>query len=161
MSDNMEQVVVEVDKDTKELAKRKLEHGGLSREIRNTLARIAHGEEQGEAQRVKDNLEDLRDRRAELKQKRDGIENELQDIERKIERAENKLESLRDAEQEYIGRLKSIEERMEEDGMRVWEEHGKVQSVAREYGKEPSDVLEDLRERNPGFEDRQFQQKRA
>lgn len=161
MSDDeeMEQLVVEVPKNTKQIAKRNLEHGGLSREVRATLARIAHGEEVAEVRQVKDNLEDLRDERANLKQKRDTIENELQDVERKIERGEAKLERLRDIESEYEGRLKGIEERMQQEDMHVWPEHGVVKSTAEDYGQEPDDIIQDLRERNPELPDEQFQTK--
>jgi len=158
MSENEEmvQLVVEVPKETKEVAKRNLEYGGLSREVRNTLARIAHGEETAELQRVKDNLEDLRDKRSELKQSRDEIENKLSDIERKIERNEKKLDRLRDMESEYEGRLMSIEEQMIEDEIRVFHDHGQILSVAQEYGLEPIDVINDLQERNPDLPDKQF-----
>lgn len=156
-SEEMVQLVVEVPKNTKEVAKRNLEYGGLSREVRHTLARIAHGEETAELQRVKDNLEDLRDQREEYKRKRDEIENELSDVERKIERNEQKLSRLRDMESEYEGRLMSIEDQMIQDGMRVFPDHGQILSVAQEYGQEPLDVINDLKERNPDLPDEQFQ----
>lgn len=159
MSENMEQLVVEVPKETKEVAKRKLPHGGLSSEVRDALARIAHGEEVAELKKVKDNLEDLRDKRADLKQQRDDIENQLQDVERQIERAETKLSQLRDLENEYEGRLKGLERRMHEDEIHVWLTFPEVEDIAEEYDKQPVDVINDLKDRNPGLPDEQFESK--
>jgi len=161
MSDDkqMEQLVVEVPKETKQIAKRNLEHGGLSREVRATLTRIAHGEEVAEVKKVKDNLDDLRDTRADLKQQRDTVENELQDVERKIERAENRLDQLRDVESEYKGRLKAIEDRMYDDEMHIWPDHGMVKSAAQEHGKEPSEIIDDIRDRNEDLPSEQFRAK--
>lgn len=152
----MAQVAFEIPKETKELAKLKLDHGGLSRELRETLTRIAHGAEASELQRVKDNLETLRDERSELKQQRDSIENQLADVERKIERAEQKLDRLRDMETEYEGRLKAIEDEMHEKSMKVWPTHGKIQRLAEEYDREPEEIVSQLKERNPNLPNHQF-----
>lgn len=154
----MTQLVVEVPENTKEIAKKNLEHGGLSRVVRETLARIAHGEEIAEAKRVKDHLETLRDERATLKQERDRIENELQDVERKIERAEQKLDRLRNIEGEYEGRLQSIEDRMHEERHHFWESHNEIVEVADTYGREPREVLNDIRQRNPELPDGLFRE---
>lgn len=155
---DMAQIAVEVPRETKELAKNKLDHGGLSREMRELLARIAHGEDVAQVKRVRDNLENLRDERMKLKTKRDEIANRIADVERKIERSEAKLDRLRDRESEYEGRLKAIEQDMHQDGISVWTTHPEVERVADEYDRDPLDVVSDLKERNPDLPPERFEE---
>jgi chromosome segregation ATPase len=156
LSDNLEQINVEVPAETKELAKGKLEHGGLTRVVRETLERIAHGEQSTEIERVKDQLADLRDTRQSLQKDRNRIDDELDDIERKIERAENRLDELRDKQGEYEGALQMIEDAMHEEGMHVFTDHGQVQEAAKIGDCSPGDVIEDLQERNPELPEERF-----
>lgn len=156
MSENVEQINVEVPATTKELAMRELEHGGLTRVVRETLERVAHGEQSTEIERVKDQLSDLRDTRQDLQKERNAIDDKLDDVERKIERAESRLDELRDKEGEYDGALQMVEERMHSDGMRVFPEHAKIQDAASVGDCSPEDVIDDLRERNPELPDTQF-----
>lgn len=157
MSDKeMVRVYAEVPKRSKKIAKRKLEHGGLTREIRECIERIAHGAEVSEKQRLKDDLEEMRDERQGLKQERSRIDDDLDALERKIERAENKLDQLRDKEGEYEGALRMIEESMHEDGMCVFEGHGQVQEAAELGNCSQDDVVNDLKNRNPTLPDSRF-----
>ena len=153
----MAQVNVEVSQRTKELAKEKLNHGGLSDVIRDTLSRIAHGEATTERQKVQDELRDLRTKRKELKSDRAEIDEQLDLIEVKIERAEQRLNELQDKEGEYEGALTMLENEMQEKGMSVWPDHGKVKEVADIGSCSAGDVIGDLKERNNGFEDDRFQ----
>jgi chromosome segregation ATPase len=151
-----ESVHVEVPKSTKELAKEQLEHGGLTRVVREELERIAHGSETSEKQRLQDHLQDLRDERKHLKTERTEIDNQIDDLEVKIERIENKLDNIRDREGEYEGALRMIEEMMEKHGMNVDVGHGKVEDAARVGNCTPEDVIADLKDRNPQYGPERF-----
>lgn len=150
------QVNVKVPKRTKERAKKQLDHGGITRLVKEQLQRVAHGEKVTEIERTKDHLEDLRDERRDLKNERQDIENKLEDLEVKIERAENRLDDLRDRQGEYEGALRMISDTMQEEGMRVDPGHGMIQSAAEAGDCTPEDVVDDLKDRNPDLSDDMF-----
>jgi chromosome segregation ATPase len=156
--EDTEQINVEVPARTKELAKDQLEHGGLTRVIREKLTQIAHGEEASEIERVKDQLHELRDERRDLKRERHDIDQQLEKVDVKIERAENKLDELRDKEGEYEGALQMIEEEMHNEGMCVFEGHGRIKNAADIGDCTQQDVINDLKERNPDLPQEQFSQ---
>jgi len=159
MSDRQEEtesVHVEVPKSTKEQAKKQLEHGGLTRVVREELERIAHGSEVSEKKRLQDQLQELRDERTEKKKERNTLDNELEELEVKIERIENKLDNIRDREGEYEGALRMIEEMMEKHGMNVDFGHGKVEDAARVGNCTVEDVIADLKDRNPQYGPERF-----
>jgi len=136
-------------------AKRKLDYGEMSKELRRTLDRIAHGADVAEETRLTDRLENLREDRRDLRQERNNIEQQLEEIERDIERVERRLEQLRDQEGEYDGFLQSLDTLLK-DGAHVFPDHGQIQQAAQIGGCDPEDVIEDLKRRNPDVPDEQF-----
>jgi len=158
--EDMEQINVKVPARTKELAKQRLEHGGITRVVRESLTRVAHGEEASEKERVKDHLEELRDERRELKNERNQIDDKLDELDVKIERAEDRLDELRDKEGEYEGALQMIESAIRgedrERPMNVFVGHGQVEHAAELANCSQEDVIEDLKERNPNLPDSRF-----
>lgn len=149
------QLVVNVPKRTHGIAKKKLDHGGLTRVVREALSRVAHGERTTEKERVKDHLRELRDNRRELMNERSDLNNRLDKLEIEIERTENRLDVLRDREGEYDGALQLIEQNME-DGMQVFVGHAMVEQAAEMGDCGQEDVLDDLKERNPDYPESQF-----
>lgn len=158
MSDeeDTERVTAEVPKRDKEIAKAKLDHGGISREIRKTITRIAHGAEISERERLKEDIETWRDERRGKVHEKQSLENEIDELDVKIERAENQLDELRDKQGEYEGALQIIEEEMHEVGMCVFEGHAKVEHAASLGDCSVEDVMDDLRDRNPDLPESQF-----
>jgi len=157
MSDEeTERVTAEVPKRDKEIAKAKLDHGGISREIRKTITRIAHGVEISERERLKEDIETWRDQRRKKVHEKQSIENEIDEYNVKIERAENQLDELRDKQGEYEGALQMVEDDMHEHGMSVWPDHGKIEHAASLGGCNPKDVINDLQDRNPDLPTEQF-----
>ena len=154
--EDTERVTAEVPKRDKEIAKAKLDHGGISREIRKTITRIAHGAEISERERLKEDMETWRTKRREKVHKKQSLENEIDELDVKIERAENQLDELRDKQGEYEGALQMIEDDMHEHEMRVWEGHGKVEQAASLGDCAVEDVINDLRDRNPDLPETQF-----
>jgi len=155
------QINVTVPRETKEIAKRKLEHGGLTRVVRDALTRVAHGEDVSEREKVTDKLRQLRDTKREKISKRNQLDDEIAELEVKIERAENRLDELDDKQGEYEGTLKMIEQKMHDDGMHVFPGHGMIDEAASIGGCSPEDVIDDLRERNPDLPDHRFEEKNS
>jgi len=124
--------------------------------VREKLTQVAHGAKTSERERIKDNLQELRDDRRQLKNKREAINDELEEFEIKIQRAEDRLDDLRDKEGEYEGALQMIEDEMHEQGARVFPEHKAVERAARLGDCEELDVIRDLEDRNPDLPEEQF-----
>lgn len=158
MSDDekMATVHVEVPERTKEIAQEKLEYGGLTRVVRESVARVAHGEEVAERDRVADHLKDLRKQKRDKIRERDDINDEIDEIERKIERAEEELDRLDNSVGEYEGALQMIEDTMDNTNASVFIGHGKIRKAAEVGDKPQEDVIEDLKQRNPDMDNDRF-----
>jgi chromosome segregation ATPase len=150
MTDGKAQVNFEVEANAKELAKEKLDHGELSRELRETIHRVAYGEEISKRERMHKQLADLREekdrKRAEVRE----LQAEIEEIEGKIARVEERLDGMERREDKYEATLELLEETLYSGG-RVFEEHGQVMKAAKIGGTEPEEVIEELQERNPAI----------
>jgi len=151
--ERVEQINVQIPKHTKEKAKKELEHGGLTRVVRESLERVAHGEKTTERERVKDNLRELRDGRRNKVNKKQRLETEIEELNLKIERAENRLDELDDKKGQYEGMLSMLESEIYEQEARIWPAHGKVVNVAEKANCDPEDVIDDMLDRCPDAED--------
>lgn len=152
--DGMALLTARVDEDRKDRVKNRLDHGGLTREIRELLKRL--DEHAGsEKKRLKRELQATREERDEWVQKRDEANSHIEQQNKRIERLENELDTIRDKQGEYEGYLQSIETAMH-DGMRVFEDHKQVVNAAEAGDCDPLDVIIDLRERNPNLPDAKF-----
>lgn len=146
--DEMTQASFEVDKQTYEAAKDKLKFGEMSKRLRETVHTIAHGAQSAEKERVKNNLEEWRDKRNSIDAEINKLKSERRDVERKISRAEDRLNELQEQNGEYDGTLAMLEQDIHE-GKRVIPESKKVKEAARLGDCNPKDVIQDLKERNP------------
>lgn len=155
--DNLVQTALKIDKDAKEKLKER-RHGLLSEVVREAVNREAFGGEISERRKIEQRLEELRDERGEIKEKRARLENQLNEVERKIERAEAELGQLRDRQSEYEGQLSAIESLLHEDrDTCVWVSHPRVEEAAELVDKSPAEVIDELRERNPELSDEKFE----
>jgi len=158
MSEGKSQINFTVEANAKDLAKDKLNHGELSTELRETIHRIAYGEEISKRERLHKRLADLREKkdskRAEIREK----QAEVEEIESEIARIEERLDGMERREDKYEATLEMLEETLYAGG-RVFEEHGQVMKAAKIGGKETEDVIEELKERNPSVPDHAFVQK--
>lgn len=157
MSEERQLVSARVDKDTYEAAKKRLDHGGVSREIRQTIEAIAHGAVESEKERLKQQLEEERKERSRLRNERAEIDRKLENKDRVIERLENRLDAVRDKEGEYEGALQMIESDYLLEGGHVFLEHKQIQKAAGLGNCDPEDVIADLKERNPAVPNEQFE----
>lgn len=154
-NDNTTRSAFLVEETTLETAKAKLDHGELSEELRATVERIAHGADVAEETRLKDRLTELREDRRELTNKREQIEDDLEEKNRKIERVEERLDTLREQDGEYDGMLSAMEADLA-DGVRIRPDSKKVNEAASLAGCDPREVIADLKERNPDVPDKAF-----
>ena len=157
MTDGKSQINFKVESNAKELAKEKLDHGELSTELRETIHRVAYGEEISKRERMHKQLADKRDKRDSLRAEKREIEAQIEEIEGEIARIEERLDGMERREDKYEATLEMLEETLYAGG-RVFEEHGQVMKAAKIGGKEPEGVIEELQERNPSVPDHAFVQ---
>lgn len=156
--EEMQQVTAKVPKSVYETAKKKLEYGGFSREIRDSLRRVAFGEDMNQRSRLEQQLTELQDERDELRAERREIDAKIETIETKISGIQNDISQLTTKEERYESKLEELEYRVREDGTRLWPENSHVERVAKEAQREPEAVVNDLKERNPDVPDRAFEE---
>jgi len=155
MSDDMKYVGFNAPRESVEKVKSDLEHGGLSRILRERLEEAAYGVEVAERTRVKENLRDLREERRGIESKISKLQNDREEKDREIERLEQKLDRLAEQDGEYDGHLQSIEANLH-DGKSVFTGHPLVKSAADAGDCDETDVIQDLQERNPELPESQF-----
>ena len=151
------QINFTVDDNAKELAKNKLEHGELSKRLREAVEEIAFGEELSRRSKLEERLDSLQDKRDELETEREQITAELEEVTSKIERVSDRLDDLQTQEDEYQGALEMLEDQLA-DGRNVFVGHGQVEKAAHIGEKEPEGVIDDLKDRNPSIPDHAFMQ---
>lgn len=163
MSDGDEetvQVIVNVPKTVRDTAKDKLAHGEMSQELRDTLTRIAFGEELGQRSRLEKRLEDLRDRRDELRRERREIDAKIENLDSRIDGVEKKIGQLTSEEERYEAKLESLEYQLrnpDQPWFHLVPSLNVVKNIAAEYGREPEGVIEDVMARNPDIPDYAFE----
>lgn len=155
MTSDKSQINFTVENDAKELAKEKLEHGELSTELRETIHRIAFGEEISKREQSRKRLAELRDEKDRKRSEIREAEAELEEIEDKIARVEERLDNMERREDKYEASLEMLEESLQE-GEHVFEDHGQVIKAAKVGGKETEAVIDELKERNPMVPDYAF-----
>jgi len=142
-------VVADVPESVKETAKEKLEYGGISREIQQTLERIAFGEDLTQRSRLERQRTELVEERRKKREERREIDTDIENLDQRIDGIDEKLNNLTTREDKYEARLESLEHRLRHEGQRLDANHGAVKDTAREAGVEPEKVMETLKERNP------------
>jgi len=155
MSGEKAQINFTVERDAKELAKEKLEYGELSTELRETIQRIAFGEEISKREQSRKRLAELRDEKDRLRADKREIEAEVEEIEQQITRIEERLEDMERREDKYETSLEMLEETLHEGG-HVFRDHGQVIKASKIGGNDPEDVIDELKERNPSVPDHAF-----
>lgn len=155
MSNGKSQINFTVEEAAKDLAKEKLEHGQLSTELRETIHRIAYGQEISKRERLHKQLADLRDDKDSIRAVIREKQAELEDVESKIARVEERLDGMERREDKYEATLEMLEQTLY-DGGHVFEEHGQVMKAAKIGGKDAEGVIDELKERNPTIPDHAF-----
>lgn len=150
-------VNVEVPQSVRDTAKKKLGHGGISKEVRNRLREIAFGPELNQRSRLERQRQDLADELRGLREERRGIDSQIETVENRIDAVDDQLASLSSREEKFEAKVEELESRLRRDGVRIDPEHPAVVRAAATGGVEPEGVLEELKERNPDVPDFAFE----
>lgn len=142
-------VVAEVPESVKETAKEKLEYGGLSREIQETLERIAFGEDLTQRSRLERQRDELQAELREKREQRRDLDAEIETLEQRISGVDEKLSEITTREDKYEAKLEELDALLRQDGVRLDPDHGAVRRAAETAGVEPEGVVATLKERNP------------
>lgn len=150
MSDDRKRLVAEVDSDAKDVLDEKLQHGELSEYVRDLVNTLAYGGGWDRQRAIDKQLKRKRDELNELRSQRRKIDADIEDIEDEIKQLEQDRDEIQTKEEQFEGALWSFEQsfRAGEIG-HVDPEHGRLVSLAHEFDKQPSDVHNLLRQRNP------------
>lgn len=153
--DNDVRINFDIDEETREQAKTKLDHGELSERLRDHVRKIAWGEELSERERLQSRLQSLRTERDKTRAQIRRLQADVEEKETEIARMEERLDSLDSREDRYEAALEMLEETLHGGG-RVFPDHAQVQRAARLGGVNEEMVIDDLRERNPSVPDHNF-----
>lgn len=151
MSDDEEtaRVVAEVPQTVKETAKEKLPYGGISREIQETLERIAFGEDLTQRSRLQRQRDELQETLRKKRSERRELDAEIETVESRINAIDEKLASVTTREDKYEAKLEELDAMLRQDGTRLDPDHAAVKRAAKTAGVESEGVVETLKERNP------------
>lgn len=151
----------EVPKSTYELAKDKLPYGGISKEIRGLIERIAHGDDLNQRSRLEQRLRNLREQRRELQQERREIDVRIENIDSRIQTAEREVSQLTEVEERYEAKIEMLEQRLRDpdnEYFHLLPDLRAVRRIAEETGREPEGVVADIRDRNPDVPEYAFEE---
>lgn len=158
--EEMVQVTVNVPKSIKETAQDKLEYGGITREVRESLQRVAFGEDLNQRSRLERQAEELREKRAELRDQRRELDAEIESIDNKINGIQETISQLSSKEERYESKLEELEYRLrdpDDEWFHLVPTLRVVERIANEVNKEPEGVIQDVKERNPDIPDYAFE----
>jgi hypothetical protein len=144
-----------IEQSTWESAMERLEHGEMSERLREVVTEIAYGADVSKRQRVKKRLDELREQRTGVQEEIRVLENKAERITANISSNERALEYLNDIDGEYEGALQVIEDIIYQ-GARIDVDHVQVKRAAEIQDIFTSDVILDLKDRNPDLPDEAF-----
>lgn len=145
-----------VPSDIKERATENAEHGELSEAVRDVYRMYATTGGAETLAQLEIKLRKTRRERDRLEDKLEAIQEELGEVR---EREEEIQEEIREYEQETTEyeRLIAELEALLHDGQSVFPSHGKVKTAASVSGVPVTDVIEDLKDRNPELPGTRFE----
>jgi len=155
--ENTVRVVAQVPESVKETAKEKLEYGGISREVRETLERIAFGEDLTQRSRLERQRDELQETLRKKREERRELDAEIENIEQRIDGIDSKINNLTTREDKFEAKLEELEATLRVDGGRLDPEHPAVKRAAKTGRMEVEGVIETLKERNPDVPTYAFQ----
>ncbi len=142
----------------REAAKARAEYGELSEKVRTLYETVAFGEEIGERSQLQRELDSIREKKDRKRAKKREIETEIENLERREQRIEERISSLSSKEDKFEGAMEMIEQQLY-DGTHIFPEHGLVTRATGLAGMDPEQVINKLKERNPGVPDYAFKSK--
>ncbi|WP_121744879.1 hypothetical protein [Natronorubrum halophilum] len=140
----------------REAAKTNAEYGELSEKVRVLYETVAFGEEIGQRTQIERELQSVREKKDKKRAEIREAQAELENLERREVRLEDQKSSLSSKEDKFEGAIEMIEQQLY-DGTHIFPEFGAVQKAAGLAGSEPEQVIQRLKQRNPGVPDYAFQ----
>lgn len=135
------------------------EWGELSDAVRQVYRLYARRGNFGDIGELEIQLLKARHDRERIQQQIEELQNQLDTAKSREEHLEEELEDAEVRGDEYEAMLSDIESEIR-DGMSVFPEHGRIKEAATVSGKSPSQVLSDLRDRNPELPTAAFTEQR-
>lgn len=130
----------------------KTEHGEKGDVLRRAIKRYVSGGETSERERLTHRKEELTDELERINEKRRGLDRDEEKITRQLDRVNDRLNRLNTLSGEYEQKLSQIEGKLY-DGVRITTDHTAVTAAAAVADSTPIDVVNELKERNPGVPD--------
>lgn len=160
MSDDQKRIVADIDEDTHAILKEKLEYGELSEVVRDVANTIAFGDGWDRRTVIDRRIEQKRQELSTLRDRRREINGEIESVEERIDELEDRRERVETEAEQYTGALWSLEQSFRAGELgHLDPQHGRVKSLAKEFGKDPEAVMDQLRERNPDVPSYAFEQR--
>jgi TolA-binding protein len=144
-----------VDEATREEARDVLDHGELSENLRRYTRRLVYGETHSRQERLEERLATLEEEREDLRARKREIEAQIEQTETEVARIRDQLTEVERQSERYDSALTMLEEILYAGG-RVYPGHGQVDRAADLGDRTGDQVIEDLRERNPGIPDHAY-----
>lgn len=145
-----------VPRHVREAAKSNSEYGELSEKVRTLYQSVAFGEEIGERTQLENELKAIREKKDNKRAEKRELEREIENLEKRETRLEERVSSLSSKEDKFEGAIEMLEQQLYE-GTHIWPEHGTVKKAAGLGEGTPEQVIQKLKERNPGIPDYAFQ----
>lgn len=158
MSNDQERWGANIDADTKKMLDEKLDYGEASEIIREVAQSIAYGSGWDEATLLDRQIEQKRQEVRTLRDERRSINGAIETAEEELRELEREREEVQTKQEQFEGALWSFEQSFRSGEMgHINSSHPRVESFADEFGKDPDEFVQLLRERNPDVPDYAFE----
>lgn len=153
--DELVQVSHLVPKSVKEQAHANSEYGELSEAVRDAYRVIAYGDAYAGPARLRQELEKLRNDRERTESELDDLRDRLDVLDQREAELERRIDEAEARETSFDDAIDSLEADLR-DGMAVFPDHGRVQSLVAGSEYTADDIIAELRERNPSLPEAAF-----
>ena len=157
--DELVQVNHLVPESIRDTAQENGEHGEVSEAVRTAYRIVAFGEEFGGANRLEMELRKVQDEKQRTEAKIREVEAELENLAQREEQIKDRIADV-DSRNERFEKTLSDLEAMLDRGEAVFEGHAAVQSAARLGSRNPHEIVETLKDRNPDLPEKAFKDQR-
>lgn len=158
MTDDHSRWGANIDADTKEILDEKLDHGEASEILREVANSIAYGSGWDQATLLDRQIEKKRQQLRTLRDKRRDIDGAIETAEEELRELERDRKEVKTKEEQFEGALWSFEQSFRSGEMgHIDETHARVESFAKEFGYEPEEIVQTIRDRNPDVPDHAFE----
>lgn len=154
--DETRMFAAEIDVDTAEILDTRLEYGEKSRLIREFAQSLAYGDGYDERTALDIQIERLEEQLTDARETRREAAAQIETLEDRIESLKDKRQTKQTREERIDASLVPLESDLRAGG-HIDQDHGGIESIAREYGTSSKAVWSRLKERNPDVPDFAFE----